>query len=80
MALKAFKFVIPGDRFIDMPGDSPLAYKGCLAVAIAEDEKSARELIEKYGRENNKDTRWLVIAKCVPFTLDAPAVIGWAMV
>jgi hypothetical protein len=60
--LKVFKFVVPNDHFYSVPG-TDAAFKGCMAVVVAESIVEARDLLEADGAEHGEDMRWLAIAK-----------------
>lgn len=80
MALKVWKFLIPGDRWVEDPENPARSYRGCLAVAMAETLPEARAAAVRYAAENGFDTGWLRAASVVEIPLVDGAVLAWALV
>lgn len=77
--MKAYKFIIPGDRFYEDVDNPDLAWKGCLAVALAENEEQARSLLRKFAAERGYDVRWLKSAQVHVIDIFGPAALAIAM-
>lgn len=79
MTLYAWKFIVPPDRFYSMPDPKDGEFRGCVAVAVAEDEVGARGKLLTYGEEFGIDMRWLQIARVSRLAIDKPATLLVAM-
>jgi hypothetical protein len=73
--MRIWKFVVPGDRFYALPSDPDFAYKGCIAVAVAESEDAARAIIAADG----DDARWLEVARVSSYPVNVARIIAFAM-
>lgn len=78
--MRAFKFIVPSDQFYALPNEPTVAFRGVVAVTIAESESDARANVERYCTENGHDARWLAVARVIPLPLEAGAVLAFAMV
>jgi hypothetical protein len=77
--MKAYKFVVPTDRFYPLPEATGLAFKGCLAVVLAASEEEARARLVEYAALDGLESRWLEVARVVEIPLVFRAVLAWAM-
>jgi hypothetical protein len=73
--MRAFKFVVPGDRYYPLPSDPDLAFKGCAAVVLAATEDEARRMLAESG----DDTRWLAVARVESYPVDAQRLLLFVM-
>jgi hypothetical protein len=78
MSLAVYKFLVPGDRFYPSKTDPDLAFRGCVAVTVAESPEAARERLIAYAAENGMDSRWLEVARVIVIPLVPGAVCAWA--
>jgi hypothetical protein len=74
--MRIWKFVVPDDRYYPLPG-TDVSFRGCVAVAIAETEAAAREIVVA---QSTHDTRWLPIAKVASFPVTEPRLLALAMI
>lgn len=78
--MKIYKFIIHKGQWTPDLSDPALSWEGCLAVAVAPDEASAREAVRRYGSEFGKEVRWLPSARAVEIPIDeVPKCVAWAM-
>ena len=75
MNLRLYKFII-GGSFVTLPSNPSIAFKGCLAVALAESEEQAREIVKADG----EDCRWLEVAQVRVIELTSPKLVAYAQV
>lgn len=61
MTVYAWKFVVPPDKWRELPG-TPMQFKGCVTVVLATTEERARERAREYAAEHGLDSRWLEVA------------------
>lgn len=76
MTLYVWKFLVPGDAWVPVPGKPGYDAKGCLALAIAETQEEAERLI----REEKGDLFWLPAATVTRIDLTRPRFLGHAEV
>jgi len=77
--LYAWKFIIRDNKEVPDPAEVGLSYVGpFVAVATAETEEKARELLADFALANGVDSRWLRAATVHRLPLDRPAMIAWA--
>lgn len=72
--MKAYKFVVPDDRFRTLPSDEHFMVKGCAAVVIAEDAAAARQRLRTALLENGQ-VPWEEVADMTTLPLDVPGVL-----
>ena len=80
--LYAWKFRIRGNEERPLPSNPDLAYRGCLAFAIAPTEEEARKRIIRRMNEDGEDSRWLEpgCANVIRLDIDESCCLGWAMI
>lgn len=78
--MKAWKFLVPSDQYYPLTSDPDIAFKGCVAVAIAESEIEARGVLTRAAAEEGGDARWLEVARVTSYDLDTPKRLAVAMV
>lgn len=78
--LRAYKFLVPSDRFVKVSEEH--AYKGCVAVAVATSEERAREAVKLFAAERGRDVRWLEVAQVhvIEIRPDVPTPLAFAMI
>jgi hypothetical protein len=78
--VKVFKFIV-GSEYTPLRSNPDLAYKKCLAIAIAETEAEARAEIMRRAEEEGDDAQWMEIArvKTVPIPVSHPIVLAFVM-
>jgi hypothetical protein len=79
VTLYAWKFIVPTDRFYPMPDPKDGEFRGCVAVALAEDEAAARARLLTYGEEFGVDMRWIQIARVTRLNADRPGTLVVAL-
>lgn len=75
--LYAFKFIVSTNEWVPDPTEPGLSHKGCLAIAIAPDEDTARRALTRYADEFGQDGRWLRVATVKRLNIDGPAALCW---
>lgn len=73
--MKLWRFIVPSDRDYTLPSNPAYAYRGCLALVLAETEADARAQLEASG----DDVRWLEVARVNAVPLHAPTVVAFVM-